>query len=115
MPGSRGFYCSLPFLSEWLCQHECSSSEWHNMQLKKAFGALLADGAAFYRAMAYKLELVYGHVGYKPTTRELGIMAQQIADIKPADTPISTNVSVHRCLICIGDLTRYWNQADLPY
>ena len=78
-----------------------------HLQLKKAFGMLLADGAAFYKAMAYKLQLVYGDVGYKPTTKELAEMASQITDISAVEKPINTSLSVHRCLICIGDLTRY--------
>lgn len=65
------------------------------------------DGAAFYKALAYKLQLVHGQVGYKPSTQELGVMAQQIADIQPAAEKERINVSVHRCLISIGDLTRW--------
>lgn len=64
------------------------------------------DGAAFYKSIAYKLQVVYGEVGYKPSTQELGAMAQQLAEVQAAQEKLNTSVSVHRCLICIGDLTR---------
>lgn len=76
------------------------------LQLKKSFSILLTDGAGFYKGMAYKLQLVYGDMGYKPTTQELGTLGPQIADVKAAAKPMNTSLSVHRCLICIGDLTR---------
>ena len=77
------------------------------MQLKKAFGILLLDGAAFYKLLAYKLQLVYGDVGYQPSTRELATLGPQAAEVKTAEKPLNTSLSVHRCLICIGDLTRF--------
>lgn len=70
------------------------------------FGPLLTDGLAFYKAMAYKLQMVYGEVGYKPSTRELGELAALIGDVKKAEQPLNASLSVYRCLICIGDLTR---------
>ena len=77
------------------------------LQLRRAFQVLLMDGAAFYKALAYKLQLVHGLVGYKPSTQELGAMAQQIANVQSAEEPMNINLSVHRCLISIGDLTRW--------
>ena len=65
------------------------------------------DGAAFYKALAYKLQLVHGQVGYKPSTQELGAMAPQIANLQPAEEQMNISVSVHRSLISIGDLTRW--------
>lgn len=57
--------------------------------------------------MAVKLQLRYGDVGYKPTTQELADIGKQVSGVQPAAAPVSTSISVHRCLICIGDLTRY--------
>jgi len=84
------------------------------VQLKKAFDALLMDGMTFYKGLALKLQRVYGYAGFALSTRELGDFTEALRDVHPAETPVDVGISVHRCLICIGDLTRYCFPACPP-
>lgn len=77
------------------------------MQWTKACGTLLLDGIGFYKSLAAKLQLVYGDVGYKLSTRDRGTYAKQLAGVKVASRPEDVRVSVSRCLVCIGDLIRH--------
>lgn len=72
----------------------------------KAFSTFLLDAIDFYKALAAKLQLVYGDVGFKLSTRDRGTYAQQLAGVKVASKPEDVRDSVSRCLICTGDLTR---------
>ena len=84
------------------------------VQLKKSFAALLADAVAFYKAFAMKLQLVYGSVGFKLSVRDYGNLAQQLTNYKPAEQKLDMRAPVQRCLVCLGDLTR-WLQCMLRH
>ena len=77
------------------------------VQLKKSFAALLADAVAFYKAFAMKLQLVYGSVGFKLSVRDYSNLAQQLTNYKPAEQKLDMRAPVQRCLVCLGDLTRW--------
>ena len=86
-----------------------------HLQLKKAFDALLVEGITFYKGLALKLQRVYGDAGFVMSTRELTDFTEALRDVQPAETPANVSLSVHRCLICIGDLTRHTSQVPASH
>ncbi|KAL4853490.1 hypothetical protein ACK3TF_005514 [Chlorella vulgaris] len=74
-----------------------------------AFQAYLRDAQAFYLQLAAKLQQRYGDAGFPQAlaAQHLQALGQEVAAVEAAPQPQDCRASVHRCLICLGDLARY--------
>lgn len=92
------------------------------MQTCTAFTKFLEDATAFYKALAYRLQEVYGSAGFTVQPREAGALDGVVASAgsTPSTTPSTLpggngeaggashlcRQSVYRCIVCLGDLAR---------
>ncbi|KAK9847606.1 hypothetical protein WJX84_003357 [Apatococcus fuscideae] len=76
------------------------------LKVKRAFLQFLEEAASFYTALATQLQDAYGDCGFRPhDSASRACMAEAaVAAAQPASWHTA---AVGRCLICLGDLSRY--------
>ena len=77
------------------------------VQTRRAFLGLLAEGTGFYKALAMKLQTAYGDAKFQFAPEEAPSIGA-IASLSSVDKGQDVRQSVYRCLICLGDLARYF-------
>ncbi|KAL4421752.1 hypothetical protein ABPG77_009735 [Micractinium sp. CCAP 211/92] len=82
---------------------------------KLAFHAFLEDGKAFYLILVLKLQQRFGPAGLPPALAAQHLQQMGLAEpapLPPSSRPLDCRASVHRCLVCLGDLSRYQVNAQ---
>ncbi|KAI7836776.1 hypothetical protein COHA_009356 [Chlorella ohadii] len=84
---------------------------------KLAFHVFLEEAKTFYLTLAVKLQQRWGDAGLPAAlaAQQLQAMGRELpAPLPPAARALDCAASVHRCLVCLGDLCRYQANALPP-
>ncbi|KAL4431450.1 hypothetical protein ABPG75_006706 [Micractinium tetrahymenae] len=82
---------------------------------KLAFHAFLEDGKGFYLQLTVNLQQRFGPAGFPQALAAQHLQQMGLAEPEPlpaSSRPLDCRASVHRCLVCLGDLSRYQVNAQ---
>lgn len=76
-------------------------------QVKNVLDKFLDNSREFYLELAVTLQATYGDVGFRSGSEEAVLDTAAFSQLPAVGTGLDCRISVYRCLICLGDLSRY--------